>query len=75
MAPAWPAVTIARSGAFTGYAAELIVDDARRAGPGARLDVTVLDVAADLAAIRRSLAAVAGRGVVVSVRLARSARR
>jgi hypothetical protein len=64
---------IARSGALTGYTADLIVDDLRRARAGARLDVTVLDAEADLAAIRERLMRAAGRGVVVSVRLARAA--
>jgi acyl carrier protein len=58
-----------RAGELTPYAAEEIVDDALRAGRGARLEVTVPAVTTDagLAWVRDQFSWLTGRGVHVTV--------
>lgn len=58
-----------RAGVLTPYLAEVLADDMRRHGPGARLDVTVAQPADDGAVVRvrAQLAAVAAHGVDVHV--------
>ncbi len=56
-----------RIGPLTPYLAQLIVDDVRRHGPGARVDILVgadLD-ATELETVRERLAGLGSRGVVV----------
>lgn len=61
---------LVRSLIFSPYAAQTIVEDALRAGPGARLEVTVPDDTADavLAHIEEALARPRAAGVAVGVR-------
>jgi acyl carrier protein len=58
-----------RSGELTPYEIQMLVSDALRAGPGARLEMEVAASTDDagLAATRRHFAWLAGRGVAVSV--------
>jgi len=58
-----------RSGELTPYEVEILVADALRAGPGARLEMELLasTADADLAATRSRFAWLARRGVAVSV--------
>jgi acyl carrier protein len=58
-----------RSGELTPYEIEILVADALRAGPGARLEMELSASTdeADLAATRKRFAWLAGRGVAVSV--------
>jgi acyl carrier protein len=62
-----------RSGELTPYAAELLADDARRAGPGTRIEMELPAVTDDtaLAAAFRRLGRLSARGVQVSVRRSR----
>jgi acyl carrier protein len=68
--PAGASGSFERSGALTPYAVEILVEDALRAGPGARLEMEVpADTDEDhVAATRARLAPLAARGVEVSVR-------
>ncbi|HJQ82490.1 MAG TPA: hypothetical protein VKA21_00325 [Candidatus Binatia bacterium] len=61
---------VERAGPLTPYAVELILDDARRAAPGARLEIALSSNADDtcLAAASRELERLAARGVYVRVR-------
>ncbi len=80
-----PTGTLHRVGWLTPYTAQTIGEDALRAGPGARLQVTVAPIAdaASLARVRDAFAWLGARGVQVTVtaddhqrrRPARAARR
>jgi hypothetical protein len=61
-----------RVGTLTPYAVQLLAEDARRAGPSARLEVDVPSAADDasLAAARTQLGSVVARGVDVPIRRA-----
>jgi acyl carrier protein len=63
-----------RVGALTPYTVQLLGDDARRAGPSARLEVDVPSAMNDasLAAARTQLAPLVARGVEVAIRRARA---
>ena len=67
--------TIRRSGVLTPYAAETIAEDALRAGPDGVVTVTVSDHARAqaLVALRRRLAPLCRRGLLVHVRPGRIA--
>ena len=66
---------VRRAGALTPYVAQLIVDDARRAGPGGLLEVIVPRCSADavLSSVEDRFAALRVRGVRVAVRRGRRA--
>jgi hypothetical protein len=69
--PARPAGELRRTGVLCPYAAEEIADDALRAGPGARLEMTVEGPAALGAAwARRRFARLGAFGIAVDVRAA-----
>ena len=63
-----------RVGALTPYAVQLLAEDARRAGPSARLEVDVPSATDDasLAAARTQLGSVVARGVDVAIRRTRA---
>ncbi len=65
-----PQRAMARSGPLTPYTAQTITDDVLRAGPGARLEVTVRGDASArvLARVRSFFGGLAARGIAVSVR-------
>jgi acyl carrier protein len=65
-----PQRAVARSGPLTPYTAQTITDDVLRAGPGARLEVTVRGEAPPrvLSRVRGLFAGLAARGIAVSVR-------
>jgi acyl carrier protein len=60
---------LVRAELLTPYAVETILEDALRAGPGARLEVTVAASTNDTAVadVRKGFAALAARGVAVTV--------
>jgi hypothetical protein len=60
---------IRRAGVLSPYAAELLVEDALSAGPGARLEITVGN-GQSLAEVRRQFAWLGRRGVEVAIRRA-----
>ena len=65
--------TLVRVGPLTSYLTETIVEDALAGGPGGRVEIelTPTDSAHLLRTLRRSLDALAARGVAVEVRAAR----
>lgn len=72
-----PNAVLERAGWLTPYLTETIAEDARRAGPGARLDVRVISTAANglVAALERALGRVRASGAAVSLKHAWSDRR
>lgn len=65
-----PQRAVARSGPLTPYTAQTITDDVLRAGPGARLEVSVRGDATPrvLSRVRGFFAGLSARGIAVSVR-------
>lgn len=65
-----PQRAVARSGPLTPYTAQTITDDVLRAGPGARLEVSVRGDATPrvLSRVRGLFAGLSARGIAVSVR-------
>jgi len=68
--------TLVRVGPLTSYLTETIVEDALAGGPGGRVEIelTPTDSAHLLRTLRRSLDALAARGVAVEVRTAGAGR-
>jgi hypothetical protein len=67
--------TLVRSGPLTPYLAELIIDDARRQGPGGQVEIRLVHGdRASLDAIDLRLAALRRRGVSIVCRAARGPR-
>jgi len=65
--PTRPHGEIRRAGVLSPYAAELLAEDALRAGPGARLEIAV-GTGESLEEVRRRFAWLGRRGVEVAVR-------